>query len=213
MSEDRSQHSIIVGLTGQTGAGKSTVAKVFEENGFRPIDADRIAREVVEPGTPCLAELADYFGEGILLPDGALHRKALAAIVFTDKKKLEVLNSITHPYITEEIFRRIRSYTDQGDTLILLDAPTLFESKASDFCDLIISVLADPALRKARIIARDGIGPEAAEQRMSAQLDEAFFIRNSDHIIRNNADLDALTAQSHEVAEKVKAYYHSHRNG
>ena len=207
MSEDRSQHSIIVGLTGQTGAGKSTVAKVFEENGFRPIDADRIAREVVEPGTPCLAELADYFGEGILLPDGALHRKALAAIVFTDKKKLEVLNSIIHPYITEEIFRRINQFAQEGHILILLDAPTLFESKASDFCDLIISVLADPEIRRDRIIVRDHLTEEAALQRMQAQLPEEFFVKHSDYIIRNNADLTKLTALAEEVADKVKAYY------
>ena len=198
---------MIVGLTGQTGAGKSTVSRVFVEQGFSLIDADRIAREVVEPGSPCLDELFEYFGSTIRGENNSLNRRALASIVFTDAHKLEVLNSIIHPYITEEIFRRINQFAQEGHILILLDAPTLFESKASDFCDLIISVLADPEIRRDRIIARDHLTEEAALQRMQAQLPEEFFVKHSDYIIRNNADLTKLTALAEEVADKVKAYY------
>ena len=199
--------TVIVGLTGQTGAGKSTVSRVFVEQGFSLIDADRIAREVVEPGSPCLDELFEYFGSTIRGENNSLNRRALASIVFTDAHKLEVLNRIIHPYITEEIFRRINQFAQEGHILILLDAPTLFESKASDFCDLIISVLADPEIRRDRIIARDHLTEEAALQRMQAQLPEEFFVKHSDYIIRNNADLTKLTALAEEVADKVKAYY------
>lgn len=199
--------TVIVGLTGQTGAGKSTVSRVFVEQGFSLIDADRIAREVVEPGSPCLDELFEYFGSTIRGENNSLNRRALASIVFTDAHKLEVLNSIIHPYITEEIFRSINQFAQEGHILILLDAPTLFESKASDFCDLIISVLADPEIRRDRIIARDHLTEEAALQRMQAQLPEEFFVKHSDYIIRNNADLTKLTALAEEVADKVKAYY------
>ncbi len=199
--------TVIVGLTGQTGAGKSTVSRVFVEQGFSLIDADRIAREVVEPGSPCLDELFEYFGSTIRGENNSLNRRALASIVFTDAHKLEVLNSIIHPYITEEIFRRINQFAQEGHILILLDAPTLFESKASDFCDLIISVLADPEIRRDRIIVRDHLTEEAALQRMQAQLPEEFFVKHSDYIIRNNADLTKLTALAEEVADKVKAYY------
>ncbi len=199
--------TVIVGLTGQTGAGKSTVSRVFVEQGFSLIDADRIAREVVEPGSPCLDELFEYFGSTIRGENNSLNRRALASIVFTDAHKLEVLNSIIHPYITEEIFRRINQFAQEGHILILLDAPTLFESKASDFCDLIISVLADPEIRRDRIIVRDHLTEEAALQRMQAQLPEEFFAKHSDYIIRNNADLTKLTALAEEVADKVKAYY------
>ena len=139
--------------------------------------------------------------------NNSLNRRALASIVFTDAHKLEVLNSIIHPYITEEIFRRINQFAQEGHILILLDAPTLFESKASDFCDLIISVLADPEIRRDRIIVRDHLTEEAALQRMQAQLPEEFFVKHSDYIIRNNADLTKLTALAEEVADKVKAYY------
>ena len=199
--------SMIIGLTGQTGAGKSTVSEIFERSGFALIDADRIARLVVDPGMPCLAELFDFFGDTIRNPDNTLNRKALAKIVFTDRKKLESLNSITHPFITEEIFREINMYHQDGRELILLDAPTLFESKASDFCDLIISVLAPPELRCKRIMQRDGISEEAALARMNSQLPEEFFIQHSDYVIRNQSDLAGLYAHAEEVAEKIKEIY------
>ncbi|MDE6777217.1 MAG: dephospho-CoA kinase, partial [Oscillospiraceae bacterium] len=102
----------VIGLTGQTGAGKSTVSKIFSQNGFALIDADKISRDVVEIGKPCLIELVDYFGSQILNPDNSLNRKALAKIVFTDKRKLESLNSICHPFITEEIYQALPHDTE-----------------------------------------------------------------------------------------------------
>ena len=161
---------MVVGLTGQTGAGKSTVSKIFASNGFAVIDADHVARQVVEKGTKCLDEIIDFFGEGVVCEDGTLNRKALAAIVFSDKAKLETLNTITYPYITGEILRQIRVHSMKGEKLILLDAPTLFESRADDFCEIIISVLADADIREKRIISRDGLTQEQARKRMNSQL-------------------------------------------
>ncbi len=200
------QHTIVVGLTGQTGAGKSTVSEIFVRHGFMLIDADKISHEVVEPGMPCLAEIFDYFGEAVRNSDGSLNRKALAKIVFTDKKKLESLNSICYPFITEEIFRKINQFAEQECHFILLDAPTLFESRASDFCDMIISVVANPEIRCARIMARDTMTEQAARERMNAQLDETFFIQHSDYVIHNNGNLEQLSELSGEVADKVKIY-------
>jgi len=199
-------HAYVVGLTGQTGAGKSTVSGIFVRHGFQHIDADKISREVVEPGKPCLDELFDYFGEKIRNPDGTLNRKALAEIVFTDRKKLESLDSICYPFITEEILRRISAYAEDGSQFVLLDAPTLFESRASDFCDMIISVLAPPEIRLTRIIERDGLTEQAALNRMNAQLEEQFFIRHSDYVIRNQDTLEQLKAISGEVADKARQY-------
>ncbi|MBD5143119.1 MAG: dephospho-CoA kinase [Ruminococcus sp.] len=196
----------VIGLTGQTGAGKSTVSKIFSENGFALIDADKISRDVVEIGKPCLIELVDYFGNQILNADNSLNRKALAKIVFTDKCKLESLNSICHPFITEEIFRLIHQNAHAGKHLILLDAPTLFESKASDFCDMIISVIANPELRCQRIMQRDNLTRDLALERMNAQLEETFFVQHSDYIIKNNASLEQLSAYAKEVADKLKVY-------
>ncbi len=207
MSHDK--QSIIIGLTGQTGAGKSTVSDIFVSNGFSLIDADEISRQVMEVGTPCLSELFDFFGEEIRNADDSLNRKALAKIVFTDKGKLESLNSICHPFITEEILARISHLTAEGKQYILLDAPTLFESKASDFCDLIISVVASPDLRRARIIARDSLTVQEANERMGSQLEEDFFVSHSDYVIRNDEALSHLKELTEEVADKIKNYYHT----
>ena len=200
---------MIVGLTGQTGAGKSTVSKIFSDNGFSVINADLIARKVVEKDTPCLSEISDYFGLSVLNPDGTLNRKALAGIVFTDKAKLETLDTIIYPYITGEILRLIRKYSADGQKLILLDAPTLFESHADDFCDIIISVIADSEIRMKRITARDNISDEQARQRMDSQLSEEFFRSHSHYIIENNGLIDAVNEISKEVSDRIKDYYHN----
>lgn len=198
---------MVVGLTGQTGAGKSTVSKVFAANGFAVINADHVARDVVEKGSRCLAEIEDFFGKAVISDDGTLNRKALAAIVFSDRSKLEMLNSITYPYITSSILKKIRLYASRDEKLILLDAPTLFESRADDFCEIIISVLADPDIREKRIISRDGLTAEQAQKRMNSQLDEEFFGSHSDYIIHNNGDLDTVNEISKEVSDKIKDFY------
>ena len=203
---------MIVGLTGQTGAGKSTVSRVFSENGYVVIDADHISRVVVEKGTDCLRELVEILGREILNPDETLNRKALAGIVFTDKTKLEMLNSIIYPYITTEILSRIKQYSNKGNRLILLDAPTLFESHSDDFCEIIISVTANPEIRKKRIIERDGITAEQAQNRMDSQLDTEYFIAHSDYIIENNGSFDVVYDMSKELADKIKYYYYDIRS-
>lgn len=204
--------TMIIGLTGQTGAGKSTVSEVFAENGYVIINADHISRKVVEKGSECLKELTEIFGLNILNPDDTLNRKELAKIVFADKTKLEMLNSIIYPYITTEIISQIRHYSENGKKLILLDAPTLFESHSDDFCEIIISVVAKPEIRKERIIQRDNITAEQAQNRMDSQLSTEFFIEHSDFIIENNDSVDVLNGISKEVADKIKYYYYDIRS-
>lgn len=203
---------MVVGLTGQTGAGKSTVSKTFSENGFAIINADSIARLVVEKGTKCLDEIQDFFGNIVINEDGTLNRKALAAVVFSDRKKLEMLNSITYPYITGEILKQIRWLSMKDEKLILLDAPTLFESRADDFCELIISVVSDDAVREKRIVERDGLTVEQARKRMNSQLDEDFFVKHSDYIITNNQSVEIVSEISKEVSDKIKDYYYNKIN-
>ncbi|HNZ98205.1 dephospho-CoA kinase [Ruminococcus sp.] len=200
---------MVVGLTGQTGAGKSTVSKIFASNGFAVIDADQVARKIVEKGTKCLDEIADFFGSQVINEDGTLNRKALAGIVFSDKSKLEMLNTISYPYITGEILRQIRVHSMKGEKLILLDAPTLFESRADDFCEIIISVLADADIREKRIISRDGLTADQARKRMNSQLNEEFFRSHSDYIIHNNGNLDTVNGISWEVSGKIRELFKS----
>ncbi len=203
---------MVVGLTGQTGSGKTTVCDVFSSNGFSVINADMIARMVVEKGKPCLEDIRDFFGSDVISIDGTLDRKKLASMVFTDKSQLEILNSITYPYITSEILRTIKRFSSEGRKLILLDAPTLFESRADDFCELIISVISRDDLRKARIMERDGITEEEAVNRMNSQLEEEFFRNNSDFIIKNNSDALNLYYVAKEVSDKIKDYYNNKYN-
>lgn len=203
------ENVMIVGLTGQTGAGKTTVCRVFEDNGFTVINADKVARDVTVKGSPCLKELCEFFTKDILLEDGSLNRHMLGDIVFADKKKLEILNSVTYPYITSEILAEIKRCSATGHKLILLDAPTLFESRTDDFCELIISVISREDLRIERIMQRDSISRESAQNRINSQLKEEFFRNNSDFIIKNNGDVDNLFEVAKEVSDKVKDYYYN----
>lgn len=201
---------MVVGLTGQTGAGKTTVCRIFQENGFTVINADLIARQVLEHDLPCLRELVDCFGTTILTEDNNLDRHKFADIVFSDKNKLELLNSICYPYITSEILNLIRFNSDNGHKLILLDAPTLFESRADDFCEIIISVISKEDIRLKRIVKRDGISKESALKRMASQLSEQFFVDRSDFIIKNNKTITNLNEVAKEVSDKIKDYYKIH---
>ncbi len=200
---------MVIGLTGQTGAGKSTVSKVFVQNGFRLIDADAISRHVVVRGSHCLADLQECFSDVILTKDGDLDRKVMADIAFSDHHKLEMLNTIMYPYIMGEILRLIHRFSQQNHKRILLDAPTLFESRADDFCDVIISVVAEEPLRRERIMARDRITAKEAQKRMDAQLDETFFRSHSDTVLENNADISQLYEQAQELSAKLIRYYES----
>ena len=200
---------IVIGLTGQSGAGKTTVCDVFKDNGFIIINADLLSRQVMEKGNPCLNDVVEAFDNQILHQDGTLNRKKLASIVFTDKKKLNLLDSITYPYITARILEEIKIFSDKGEKLILLDAPTLFESRADDFCELIISVIADEKIRINRIIERDGITLEQAKNRLESQHDDAFYADNSDFIIKNNKNLEMLREKAKEVSDKIKEYYNA----
>ena len=199
----------VIGLTGQSGAGKTTVCRVFEDRGFAIINADKIARKIMEKGTPCLEEITECFGKEILHADGTLNRQKMADIVFNDSEKLKQFNAINYPYITSEILKMINMYNDEGQKYVLLDAPTLFESRADDFCDLIISVTAPEKTRASRIAVRDRLTTEQIKERFSSQHTEKFFINHSDFIIKNNKTLDELKEKAKEVAEKIKEYYNA----
>lgn len=206
----------LVGLTGQTGAGKTTVSTLLAARGFAAINADAIARAVVEPDTPCLRALTRVFGQRILHPDGALDRPRAAALIFGDSAAKQSWQAIIFPYITKAIRAEAERLAAAGKRIILLDAPTLFESGIDRACNAIVSVTAKPALRSARIMQRDGISAEAAKTRMNAQYSEQFFRQHSDFIIENNGDETALTAQIPEIAAalfaRAEAYLTEHIN-
>ncbi len=198
--------SHVIGLTGQSGAGKTTVSRVFAEKGFSVIDADLVAREVMKKGSPCLDEVAEHFGRTVLRPDGELDRKKLGTIVFSDKDRLRELDALCYPYIIKRIREKINELSEKGSELILLDAPTLFEAGADELCDLVISVTADEETREKRIVARDGITPEEAKKRFASQYSQHFFETHSDYVIRNNKTHTLLCEKAREAADKIKEY-------
>lgn len=191
----------IYGLTGMSGAGKTTVCEEFSRSGFDIINCDMIAREVVEKGTPCLDEIKQKFGGEVITADGELDRKVMGNIVFNDKAKLLLLNNTIYPYITYEVIQRIEQ-SDSG--YVLLDAPTLFESGIDYICDGVVSVICDREVSLGRIMARDGIDRKAAESRLKSQHDAEFYKSRSDFCIENNGDISTLTDKAHSVIAQIK---------
>ncbi|MBQ9415121.1 MAG: dephospho-CoA kinase [Clostridia bacterium] len=181
----------IWGLTGPTGSGKGAVGALLIARGFEVIDTDALAREAVEPGSPCLAALVNAFSPAILRPDGTLDRAALAERAFADKQAQQTLNAIVHPAVIARTMELLSGDTPVG---FVIDAPLLFESGLSRVCDRTVAVLCDAAQRKARIMRRDGLSDDRARLRMNAQPDDAYYIEHADAVIRNDGDLDALEA-------------------
>lgn len=186
---------ILIGLTGQTGAGKSTVTNMLRQRGFAVIDADECSHEVTKPGAPCLLKLCEAFGADLLDENGALNRKLLASRAFSDKKQKKHLEEIIFPFIIKNIKEKLALLAAKGYRLVILDAPTLFESGIDAMCDQVISVTAPQETRLARILKRDGMTEEQARLRMDAQLPEEFYRQHSRHIIENASSEGKLAEQ------------------
>ncbi|MEG0456579.1 MAG: dephospho-CoA kinase [Oscillospiraceae bacterium] len=192
----------IIGLTGQSGAGKTTICKAFEKNNFKIINCDKIARKATEKHTEGLIQIINYFGEDVLNSDNTLNRKALSSICFNNKEKLNKLNSILHPIIFNLIKTEISKF--ENDDYVVLDAPTLFESGADKLCDKIISVICDEKIRFERIMKRDNISNNEIENRFKSQKNEDFFISNSDFIIKNDKNIEYALNQVEKVINEIK---------
>ncbi len=183
---------LTIGLTGPTGAGKSTVAMLFSSFGLPVIDADKVWRDLLVPPSDCLIELVRHFGSEILLPDGNLNRQMLGKIVFSTPAELEKLNEISHRHIMDEVAKRLRHYRERGSLAVVFDAPQLFEAGGDRICNVIVSVLASPEVRLGRVTERDGLSEEDARLRMSVQKTDSFFREHSDYVIENNGGLREL---------------------
>lgn len=190
---------MIIGLTGQSGAGKSTVCKVFAESGFDIVNCDDIARKTAD-NRRFLDEISRRFSEELVNPDGSLNRAATARLIFTDEEKRGRYQRIIFPYIINEIMRRIRSAKNS----VLIDAPTLFEAKLEMVCDKIVSVTADTDKCAERIIKRDKITSGQARERLSSQHSAEFFKERSDFGIENNGTLEELISSAKRLTERLR---------
>jgi dephospho-CoA kinase len=180
-----------IGLTGGIASGKSTVSAMLVRRGAILVDADRIAREVVAPGSPTLAKVAEQFGQAVLLSDGSLNRKALGEIVFADTEARKQLEAVLHPSIRALMWERMEvSEKQHPDKLVVADVPLLYESGLEAMFKEVMLVYVPRELQLIRLVSRDGLTPEQAEQRLAAQMSIEVKKERADIVIDNRGTLE-----------------------
>lgn len=184
----------IIGITGNSGSGKTTATEILRKlTNADIIDADKVVRELSVPGTEYLNAIKEKFSESVLFEDGSLNRKELANKIYNNKEDLEILNSLTFKYVVQEIRKRIE---ESNNTIIILDAPLLFESGLDKECTSVIGLIAPFDVKVNRIVARDGISEEIAYSRINIQAKDEFYIDKADIVIEN--------IDSNELEDKLK---------
>lgn len=178
--------ALVIGLTGSIASGKSTVSLMFDDFNIPVIDADKISREVVNPGEKAYNQIIEAFGDEILLDDKTLDRKNLGAIIFADDQKRKTLNEIVHPAVREKMLERRDDCIAAGAASVVLDIPLLFESKLTHFVDRTLVVYVDETVQLNRLMERDGYTEEEAKQRINSQLSVKEKAQMADAIIDNN---------------------------
>ncbi|EHN73673.1 dephospho-CoA kinase [Streptomyces coelicoflavus ZG0656] len=199
-----------VGLTGGIGAGKSEVSRLLVEHGAVLIDADRIAREVVAPGTPGLAAVVEAFGEDVLARDGSLDRPKLGSIVFADPEKLSVLNGIVHPLVGER--SRALEEAAAEDAVVVHDVPLLTENGLAPLYDLVVVVDADPATQLDRLVRLRGMTEQDARARMAAQATREQRREIADVVVDNDVPLEELRRRVADVWAGLVRKAHTERH-
>lgn len=197
---------MIIGLTGGISSGKSTVAKMFAELGIPVVDADRIAREVVEPGEEAYEKIVVHFGADILNEDRTINRKKLGAIIFNNEEERKVLNSIVHPAVRKKMLEQKERYLQEGYEHVVLDIPLLFESKLTHFVDKTLLVYVDEDVQLARLMARDKLTKEEAQSRIKAQMPLIEKKKLADEVIDNNESLEKTEQQLRDILKKWKVF-------
>jgi dephospho-CoA kinase len=193
----------VVGLTGGIASGKSTVSEMFRELGAQVIDADQVARDVVEPGTPGLEEVARRF-PGVVDATGRLDRAALGQRVFADPAERRALEAIVHPRIREEVARRIDALARAGVTVVLYDAALLIENGLHRGMDGVVLVSAPESVQRSRLAARDGLDAAAITARLAAQLPLADKRAHATWVVDNGRSLDETRAQVRQIWEQIR---------
>jgi dephospho-CoA kinase len=190
---------LLVGLTGGLATGKSTVSDIFRRLGCVVLDADVMAREVVEPGQPALAAIVQEFGLDVLRPDGTLDRKRLGAIVFADPERRKRVEALTHPAIRDRYLARLAELEAQGfEGIVVWDAPVMIESGGYKNMDRLVVVVTDDATQRARALARDGDRADV-ERKIASQMPLADKAALADYVIDNSGDHAATQTRTREV--------------
>ncbi len=178
----------IIGITGPSGSGKSVLKEYFSSLSLSSffLDCDALYHSMIDSPSPCADAIVAAFGDTVKNSNGGINRKALSAIVFSDKEKLSLLNSAVFHYVALEVKDIIEAKEKEGAELFILDAPTLYQSGIDSLCNLKVAVLADRSVRKDRIVSRDLITHEMADARLDSQPDDEYYISRSDFVLENN---------------------------
>lgn len=193
----------IVAVTGRSGSGKSTIAAYYASLGYPVLDADFVAREVVQPGSACLAQLCEAFGPEILAPDGTLDRAALAACAFETPEQTRRLTQITHPAIIKTLLERVAEAEKTGKPFVFVDGAVIVGEAFEPYCDQIIVVVTTEREALSRVILRDGISKQAARARMAAQRSDEELRAAADYVIENTGDKQHLCAAAGQILEQL----------
>lgn len=188
---------MIIGMTGGSGAGKSFISGIFAENGFVVVDADAIAKEIMNGDVQLAESIRQIFGEEYVTPEGKVDRRSLGKLVFADREKLEILNGLTHPKILAEIEKQAALSEN-----VVIDIPLLKGSSVEKLCDLKVAVLCPREIRIKRIMQRDGIDEQTALNRLKSQLSDEEFVESTDVQIINNGKEDELKKQINEIIKR-----------
>ena len=195
----------MVGLTGGVGSGKSVVSQILKEEGAYIIDADQIARELVQPRTPTWKELIKVFGKEILQKDGSIHRKKLADKVFSDPEQRGQLNRILHPRIKKEMGRRVKAIRQKDpEAIVVIDAPLLIETGDHREMEKVIVVLSTEEQQIERLKERQGVDQEEARRIIASQIAREERLKVSDFVIRNEGSLEETVKRAKEVFQELK---------
>ncbi|MDP4119826.1 MAG: dephospho-CoA kinase [Bacillota bacterium] len=194
----------IIGLTGTSGAGKSTVAALMADYGCAVIDADKLSRQALASGSHLIPFVKAAFGNNVLNSDGSINRKELASLAFSSQENAKKLNEIVHPWVIYKTLEIIKWYREKQYELIVLDAPLLFESSIDAICDYVVVVTAAKDVRVERIIKRDQITEDEALLRINAQQNDSFYRRKSDFTILGDSDSDNIKRSVKEVIDKIR---------
>ena len=192
----------VIGITGSSGSGKSTITKILsEELEAKIINADEVVKQMQEKDSEYYRKIVDLFGANILQEDGSLNRKKIAEIIFRDENKKEKLDKLTFKYVVEEIRQQVEKAKEE---YIIIDAPLLIESGLNKICNIVIAVISKKQEQIKRICKRDNIEESIAKLRLEAQRDNEFYKTNADYIVENNGGkIDAIVGRIRKLVQKL----------
>ena len=195
---------MIIGLTGSIANGKSTIAEMLDSYGLPIVDADKVARQVVEPGSETLKKIAEAFGTDVIATDGSMDRAKVGSIIFHDESQRTVLNNIIHPAIRAEMLRQRDEYIANGAPHVVMDIPLLFESKLQHFVEKILVVSVSEEVQLARLMTRNQLTEQEARARIATQIPVVEKEAGADAVIDNNGSIE----QSAKQLEKILREWH-----